>query len=214
MLREDAAFLAVDPQDSQHVIAAGKVSVGSLFCMGVYRSMNGGLNWTSTRVHNETGSAGHVVAFDPSTARMVYAGGETLAGGPLLYRSLDGGTTWAMIAGPFTKGIRAIAMNPLAGEEIYVGTANGFWRSKDRGVSWRHSPEIMSALTIVLNDGDPRKIFCGGEKGVFYSADKGASWKNISAGLKTRKVKGLLVNFALRILLVGTDGGGICKRAF
>jgi photosystem II stability/assembly factor-like uncharacterized protein len=212
VLREDMACLAVDPSDFNRLYALGKVSLGSLLCMGAYRTTNGGRTWISTRIHNEAGSAGNVVALDPTATRTVYAGGETKGGDPLFYRSADGGATWTKLTGPFMKGIKAIAVNPRAADVIYVGTAAGLWRSKDKGASWLRCPGVASALAIVVDDGDPARVFAGGEKGVFVSGNGGASWKALGAGLKAKKVNGLIYNSALRSLFAGTDGGGVCVR--
>lgn len=214
MLYQDAACLAVDPGDFNRVYALGKVSVGSLFGMGIFASTNGGLKWTTTLIHNESGSAGNVIALDPTTPRTIYAGGETSLGFPLLYRSLDGGATWAKLAGPFVKGIKAIAVNPRASGEIYVGTAKGLWRSRDNGATWTKCPGIASALAVAVDDADPGRVFAGGERGVFVSVNEGTSWKSLSPGLKTKAVTSLLYNSALGTLFAGTQGAGICVREF
>lgn len=212
MLYQDAACLAVDPVDFNRVYALGKVSVGSLFGMGVFASTDGGLKWAATLIHNESGSTGNVIALDPTAPRTIYAGGETGLGYPLLYRSSDGGATWAKLAGPFVKGIKAIAVNPRASGEIYVGTAKGLWRSRDNGATWTKCPGIASALAVAVDDADPTRLFAGGENGVFVSVDKGASWKSLSPGLKTKAITSLLYNSALRTLFVGTRGAGVCAR--
>jgi hypothetical protein len=158
--------IAIDPNDSQRVyVAAG----GSLFRdggdRGVYRTADGGLNWTLV-LAPPTAAAGAVdVQLDPANSSRIFASMwdrrrtpelRLYSGvGSGLYRSTDGGDAWqrldnvTRLASGDTIGLRSdehlgrigIA---VAGSRVYAITSSfgpfgselGFYRSNDGGDSF------------------------------------------------------------------------------
>jgi photosystem II stability/assembly factor-like uncharacterized protein len=121
---------------------------------GIYRSTDGGKNWQ--RVLFANADAGAIdLTFDPNNPRILYAttwrvrrtpyslesGGE----GSALWKSTDGGDTWANISKSegLPKGIWGIAgvtVSPLNSNRVWAIIENengGVYRSDDAGKTWK-----------------------------------------------------------------------------
>jgi photosystem II stability/assembly factor-like uncharacterized protein len=149
--------ILIDPNDDNTVFAA---TMGKLFKnnneRGVYRTTNGGENWEQILfVSDSTGVID--MAIHPSIGDIVYAatwerirrpnkrqyGGVTSG----LYRSLDGGDTWAeMLNGlpfdPLDKGRISIDISRSNPEVLYAryadatGNIQGVYKTSNAGDSW------------------------------------------------------------------------------
>ena len=146
--------ILLDPKDPKHVIVAILGDVfGPSLDRGVYVTFDGGATWSKTLfVSNQSGASD--LAMDPHDPNVIYAGmwhvlrrpwaltsGGTDDG---LYRSADGGKTWAQVTGngfPAAPiGRIGLAIAPSDSKRIYalVETANGLlWRSDDAGATWK-----------------------------------------------------------------------------
>ena len=130
----------------------------------------------------------------------VYAG--TSAG---VWRSQDGGQTWAELQVPLTDG-RFIASH----EQLIVATSlTGAALSENGGESWKSimPPPTMTQVGALAIDG-LGSIWIGGPEGVFYSSDRGASWKTIR-NLFVRKVDGIYYDAANKRMLVASSSGTV-----
>ena len=119
---------------------------------GVYRSTDGGENWT--RVHfvdEQTGAAD--LSMDPNNPRILYAGmwdhqrqpWQVRSGGPGsgIYKSTDGGDTWERLTKglPKAMGKVAVDVSPANAERVFAnieaaGETGGVYRSDDGGTTW------------------------------------------------------------------------------
>jgi hypothetical protein len=150
--------LAIDPSNSSRIFAA---AAGSLFVpggpRGLYRTVDGGATWQQV-LAGANGTTGAIdVAIDPGDPRRVYAvlwdhqrspEGRRYGGpGSGVYRSTDGGTTWARLAGGLPAagtnlGRMGIAVAPDDPARLYAVAADtdgnflGFWTSTNSGTSW------------------------------------------------------------------------------
>src|SRR5436190_8685297 len=128
--------LAIDPRDGNRVYLA---AAGG----GVWKTTNGGTNWTVLTDGLSSLSSG-ALALDPQHPDTVlYATGELHDSGDSFYgdglfRSLNGGTSWAKIATRSTIGsyVARIAMHRTNSQLLYSAGSRGFSRSIDGGVSW------------------------------------------------------------------------------
>src|SRR5438477_5318937 len=111
---------------------------------GVYKSRDGGDNWTKLAGGLPTGIVGKgnvaVTAANPNRAYLLY---EAKPGGGL-YRTDDAGATWSLVntaPGPIQRPFyyTTIAADPTNADVVYVG-AEGFWKSTDAGKSLRNFP--------------------------------------------------------------------------
>ncbi len=98
--------------------------------LGVYKTMDGGMNWSySGLIAYSLGS----LAIDPEDPANIYVG-TNLAG---IFRSTNGGQTWSSSGFP-TVPVSRLVIDPLNPSIIYATTwGGGVFKSTDRAVSWQ-----------------------------------------------------------------------------
>ena len=99
--------------------------------------------------------AAPMVARNPENgARLVAAGfGRVYAAGRQLYRSEDGGRSWANLTAFKTESViglgqHSVAISPANPDQIVVANDFGVWRSLDSGLSWAGLNELLPNLRI------------------------------------------------------------------
>jgi len=106
--------IAVDPADSERILAGGNGYNGS--SPSIYLSENAGRNWRRT-----SNSAGRALIFDPWYPQALYAGTDRDG----VLRSVDGGKNWSpMSAGLPNLRIVSLAIDRVRGL-LLAGTSNG-----------------------------------------------------------------------------------------
>jgi photosystem II stability/assembly factor-like uncharacterized protein len=124
---------------------------------GIYKTIDGGKTWKKTLfVNNETG--GRVLAVNYSNPNELYAGmyrgfrkgWDIISGGPAshggIYKSTDGGETWAKLSAGLPQGLigkidlDVARSNPRT---VYAmieapGDEGGLYRSSDAGATWKN----------------------------------------------------------------------------
>jgi photosystem II stability/assembly factor-like uncharacterized protein len=145
----------IDPTNPKIVFAAvfGKYAVSSKD-RGVYKSTDGGVNWTKVLFRND--STGAIdVEIDHKNPQVIYAAmwqafrkeytASSGGAGSGLFKSTDGGTTWTEITR--NKGLPAgidgkigIAVSPANDNRVYALVENakgGLYSSDDAGATWK-----------------------------------------------------------------------------
>ena len=154
------------------------------------------------------------LAVDPLAPGTVYAGSN----GDGIFRSVDGGASWAAINAGLTNPIvAAIAVHPFGTGIVYAGTTGGgVFRSLDGGASWGpvNTGLVNGVITaLAINPVVPTTLYAattGG--GVFRSVNGGESWAQINVGLTNPVVTALAVNpVTFSIVYAGTTGGGVFR---
>ncbi len=120
-----------------------------------------------------------------------------------LFRSTDGGQTWALIdqAGLANKSIFALALAPdtTSNPNAFLGTSSGFYRSVTHGESWYPNNNGLPRLTIrriAIASNDPNRILVGtsyfeqqrvagsvpveSDSNLQLSVDGGQTWRDVS----------------------------------
>ncbi len=216
------AQIDVDPRDPNRVfVAALGHPYGPNAERGIFRSTDGGKSWQKVLYRDEYTSANDV-RIDPSDPNIVYAtlwqqqqtfyeANSFGGGGPAIFKSTDGGTTWK----PLTDGLPAealqanIAIAPSNPKVIYAMVAPagangasgpvGFYKSSDAGEHWtlavngadgkpRRTPDPRPLGRI--GGGDlPTIVVDGKNENVIYSAST-VMWRTEDGGLNWSSVRG------------------------
>jgi len=194
---------AIDPANPEHFL------IGSNSWRGIFESFGPGSHpqivapdvWTTT----SRGFGWRAIAFAPSRPAVVYAGtGAFVSSGFFsdflpakgVFRSNDGGSTWAPANDPLSGDAHVAALavdlsNPLV---AYAATTNlGLLKTTDGGLSWTASneglPSGVALLSVACHPADPAAIFVGLDRaGIYRSSDGGASWSPVSAGLNPESI--------------------------
>jgi photosystem II stability/assembly factor-like uncharacterized protein len=128
-----------------------------------------------------------VMEMDPNNSNILYAG----SWGSGMYKSLDGGLTWAMInQGLDYLYINSLAMNPQNPAILYAGTyEHGVYKTTDGGASWAATGPGMSKIPIVytlaVDPVTPNVVYAGTRNqqpgppwggGLYKTTDGGGTW--------------------------------------
>src|ERR1041384_1054459 len=101
---------------------------------GVYRSTDGGANWSKTPSQGASSvNFASAIAVDPNNSSIVYL---ALFSG--LLKSTDGGNNWASVSSlPLNfSSVFTIVFDPVTPSTMYGGAANGVFKSTNSGANW------------------------------------------------------------------------------
>lgn len=132
------------------------------------------------------GGAVSTFAIDPINPEIVYVGtaGEDLGkGSGGIFKSVDGGTTWASASVGLSNrpGVLSIAIDPLTPTTLYASFADvpSLYKSTDGGQNWSYLPEIASSRlvisTIVIDPLTPTTLYAGSAGIAIFGNGGGAS---------------------------------------
>ncbi|HJW09681.1 MAG TPA: hypothetical protein VJ483_08615 [Holophagaceae bacterium] len=187
---------------------------------GVWKSTDYGRVWKPIFDDQPTGSIG-ALAVAPSNPDVIYAGsGEglqrpDLSTGDGLYKSMDGGKTWAHLGLRDAQQIGAILVDPKNPDRLFVAALGhpygpnaerGVFRSLDGGRSFEkvlYKDENTGAEALAFDPSNPNIVYAdlwaarqapwengdfrGPNSGLYKSEDGGATWRAIGQGLPGAK---------------------------
>jgi photosystem II stability/assembly factor-like uncharacterized protein len=181
---------------------------------GVWETVDAGRTWQPIFDNQPVGSVG-AIAVAPSNPKVVYVGsGEAdmrsdIAQGNGMYKSADGGRTWARIGLTDSQQIARIVVHPANPELVYVAALGhpygpnaerGLFRSSDGGKTWQRilsrGDNDTGAVDITLDPRNPAVLYValwqtrrtpwsvyppsnGPGSGLFKSVDGGDHWTEI-----------------------------------
>jgi photosystem II stability/assembly factor-like uncharacterized protein len=168
--------ITVDPANTNNIYCAGNA--------GVFKSSDGGLNWTNLLVMNSTS-----LVINPVNPQIIYAASGS--GQCQIHKSTNGGSSWYLI----TNGVNAsagrrtqLAMSPDNPDILYAsiatssGSLNGLYKTTDGGDNWTLQNNTTNYLgsqgwydnSVVVVPGNPDHVIVGGID-VYSSTDAGVT---------------------------------------
>jgi photosystem II stability/assembly factor-like uncharacterized protein len=171
---------AINPANPKILYAPGDVYGGfpaNVTESGLFKTTDGGVNWSATGLTNTFVNAVTIDAFDGDT---IYAGTrEYDVAGPSfrgMFKSTDGGKSWSAINNGLTdliytrSTVAALVIDPADPNILYAGTfGRGVFRSADGGASWSEFNSGLSNLSVKSLAIDPieRHLYAATAVGVF-----------------------------------------------
>lgn len=135
--------IAVDYSNSNVIyIATGDKDAGDSYCVGVYKSTDGGLTWnpTGTMGASNPSRAGDIV-IHPTNNQTLWC--ATNIG---IYKTTNAGTSWSLVqAGNFSKG--SIRLKPNDPSVVHAVTNNKYYRSTDTGTTFTNITSVLPATS-------------------------------------------------------------------
>lgn len=118
-----------------------------------------------------------VLAASPVQPSLVYAG--SFGGG--VYRSEDGGATWAPASRGIDPYVLQVVADPASPSTVYEVSLTSAMRSVDGGTTWRRlgAPGLVlrnTFLSLAIDPRTPSTLYGGAGGGLWKSLDAGASW--------------------------------------
>lgn len=226
---EHIGRIVINPRNSHVYVAAQGPLWGPGGDRGLYKTTDHGKTWKKILDISENTGITDIV-FDPRNPDILYAASyqrrrhvfTLINGGPEsgVYKSIDAGANWEKCKTGLPKvdmGRIGLSISPADPDVIYAiieaaGDAGGFFRSTDRGVTWKRMSQYMSTSPqyynrIVADPKDKDKVFSLDTR-TKYTLDGGKTWKDL--GNKNRHVD----DHALwidpddtRHFIIGGDGG-------
>lgn len=156
----------------------------------VYKSIDGGLNWTNSSMNENFGSGVTAVEVHPVNPLIVFAGGN--AG---IFRSTDGGSTWTNVLPQTNFNVNEILIHSGNDQIVLAATDKGLYRSVNGGTNWT---QIYTQKTydVKLNTANPDIVYLLKNNPTlliceFYSStDAGETWTIQSTGWYTSNAAG------------------------
>ena len=192
--------IVIDPRNSDVVFVAAEGSAwGPGGDRGLYKTTDGGKNWTRVLEISENTGINNVV-MDPCNPEILYATSEQrrrhvhtkIGGGPesAIHKSADGGETWKKLK----KGLPTvdmggigIAVSPVNTDVVYAiiearDDKGGFFRSTDRGESWEKMGSYASSgqyYNEIVCDPKNADVVYSTETVTKVTRDGGKTWSDL-----------------------------------
>ncbi|MCL5267107.1 MAG: hypothetical protein M1469_03260, partial [Bacteroidetes bacterium] len=151
---------------------------------GIFVSTDEGSSWHADNAGLPIIYTGH----PPTITDLVVEGGNLFAssGGPDIYRSTNGGASWAevdSIGGDFHR-LATIGSEVFASAFYDLGKpwTGGVFVSKDNGKSWQRADADLPDHGVNAICAGGTNLFLGTNAAIYFSSDRGSTWINISSG--------------------------------
>jgi photosystem II stability/assembly factor-like uncharacterized protein len=188
---------AVDPAHPANLYAG-------TYGNGLYRSTDGGLNWSPA---NGAMRSNYVAAIAVGPSSTLLAG--TLFSG--VYKSTDNAGTWTSSqAGLDIALVTALRADPTAPGTVYAAAFDGVSKSTDGGGTWlpvNNGLPIVPVTALASRPGSPATLLAATlGSGIWKSTDGGGTWASSSQGLTDTSLGSLAVDpSSSSTLYAGTD---------
>lgn len=198
-LLTDRIFIDMEFHPSNPMIIYGSTGTGQ-----IYKSVNGGNNWTLAHFYSQSGRT--ELAVSPAQPDWLYA---VMSAGSLraVFQSKDAGTTFTRVLDGDTLNLLdfnsnglgtggqgyydlAIAASPHDANILFIGGINT-WKSTDGGTRWTLSnyfggnpnTDYAHADKHALNFRNDGVLFEGNDGGIYQSVDEGSNWIDVTNGM-------------------------------
>lgn len=200
------------------VAVAGSVARPNEYYMGttgggVFKTSDGGDTWAPVSDRYFGGTIG-AIAVAPSNPDIVYVGGGEFpirgntSHGDGVYKSTDGGKTWAYMGLVETRHISKIRIHPTNPDVAYVAAlgpvfgsspARGIYKTTDGGRTWARvltrDDNVTGAVDLSMDPSDPEVLYAGlwhayrkpwqlvsggPGSGIFKTTNGGRTWTEIT----------------------------------
>lgn len=165
-------FDALSGDDAMNLVRPGGDTIWLAGHEVFKKSSDGGASWSDVRPDGLPGLDIHGFAVDPRNSSVLYAA----VAGQGLYRSRDGGRSFALASSEVGGNVMALAV--LRDGRILAGDMRrGLLESADGGASWRArlGAQLMG---LAVNPSDPKRLLAAGA-GIALSTDGGRSWRSV-----------------------------------
>jgi photosystem II stability/assembly factor-like uncharacterized protein len=214
---EHISKIVIDPANSNtvYVCVPGKLWSDSEE-RGLYKTTDGGKTWTKILAGRNRSTGCSTMALSPRDPKTIFAGlwdfrrrgwtfrsggdGPNAPSGSGLFKSTDGGATWAELDDKTAKGLplkpwgrQALAIAPSNPDVVYAfieadAPRNGLYRSDDAGKTWKALDRSQNMIwrpfyfaNLIVDPKDEKTIYKP-DLSLIMSTDGGRSFSTIQGG--------------------------------
>ncbi|TQC47025.1 hypothetical protein EEB14_22860 [Rhodococcus sp. WS4] len=187
--------LAVDPFDSQHLLAGG-VGHRPQDAAGLFVSRDGGLSWARVPLAGPAGYRCHDIQFRTDDQGLIYVTITAQGAKSGIWRTRDGGATWQQLGGglpaPAAIGRTSLALAPSDPNVLYAqierqSAVLGIFRTADGGDTWTavggnhfaDERQMSYNNTIVVHPANAGWVLCGGVD-LHRTKNGGNTWTRVT----------------------------------
>lgn len=184
--------IAIDHSNSDIIyIATGDDDYIDSYSVGVMKSIDGGLNWSTTGLNTSPGHPNNMndIYMHPSNTSVLW-----VATNNGVYKTTDAGTTWSNANGTSGLNIKDIKLKPNDPNTIYAVTANTLYVSIDGGTTFTNTgfgiglPASSSRLVIDVTPANGNVIYVFSAlndsfQGLYKSSDSGVNFTQTQANV-------------------------------
>ncbi len=166
-------------------LLASVANVSSSALRGIYKTTDGGTSWTKLSANNANCAPqcwyDMLIAVHPTDANTVYFGGVSL------YRSVDGGATFAIMGGSqIHVDQHFLTFDPQDPGKIYLTSDGGVFKSTDAAVTWSTLNNGLSLTQfypgISLHPTDPLTVLGGTQDNGTLQTTGSTTWTAVLGG--------------------------------
>jgi photosystem II stability/assembly factor-like uncharacterized protein len=189
---------------------------------GIFKTVNNGISFEPIFDHNDALGVGDFVLSQQNTNTLYVGTGEKNSSrssyaGSGVYKTIDGGKTWAHLGLTNTQHISRIVLDPNNDNVVYVAAIGalysknkerGIYKSVDGGKNWMQTlfiSDSVGIIDLVINPQNPKQLvaaswdrsrkasnFKGNGEGsaIYRSEDGGETWTKSTAGFPEGKQVG------------------------
>lgn len=188
--QHDVWELAIDPVDPNTIYAGVFCCIG-IGANGVYKSTDGGLNWSPMNTGLTDLSITELIV-DPTNPAVLYASSTSPFGNTVgVFKTTNGAASWSGVStGLSTHRVGVLAIDPTNPATVYAGSQfGGVFRTTTGGGSWGATNSGLFAHTLVslaIDPSTPATLYTGNstaQNAVFKTTTGGTSWSLATAGL-------------------------------
>jgi len=186
-------FLRFDPTNSNKMWVVSPLG-------GLWKSLDGGLNWTNSNTDQLPIIGCSDIAIDPSNTQVMYmatgdangVGSQLTVASIGIYKSTDGGATWPSSSNTMNwevswgRNIYKLLIHPTHPDTVYAATSYGIYRTINAGTNWVKMNDGQFT-DIEFKPGHPNTIYAaagihtGGS--IYRSTDAGMTFTQLTDGL-------------------------------
>lgn len=176
--------IAIDYNDSDIIyIATGDDDGNDSSCIGVMKSIDGGMTWNTTGLNTgNTPNSMNDIYIHPTNSSVLW-----VATSDGVFKSANAGSSWTNNNGTNNLNIKDIKIHPTNPNVIYAVTPNNFYKSTDGGnnfniVIGQGLPTSSNRLVIDVTPNNPNVVYVlsannsWGFQGLYKSTNQGSSF--------------------------------------
>lgn len=175
----DVRSIAIDPKNKD------RIYIGTLDGQ-LHTSADGGKTWSLLVNLEKPQLVLDDLVIDSRDSNVIYVSGHRHKASGGFFKSTDGGKTWKESSDLRNSAIHAMTQSDEDPNQLFVGTTEGVWVSKNSGDSWTKISSNTMPINVNSIAVDPRSsdtIYAGTWWRAYKSTDAGKNWRLIKDGM-------------------------------